>query len=71
MGKGLTWPHTTKSGKLKMPASLNPHIHTKELRYQLIPSRDIDDQGILQSDWVCGKTGHTQPRVVESDPAFP
>lgn len=52
-----------------MPSSLNDYIHTKKLRYQLIPSRDIDDQGILESDWVKGTTDHTKPKVVVSDPA--
>ena len=27
------------------------NLHVKNQKYQLIPSRDIDDQRILQSDW--------------------
>ena len=27
-------------------------------------SRDIDDQGILHSDWLSVTTGHTQPKVI-------
>ena len=33
-------------------------------RYQLFPSRDLDDQKILESDWPQGTPGHTQPKVV-------
>ena len=33
-------------------------------RYQLISSRDNDDQIILESDWLKSTLGHTQPRVV-------
>ena len=41
------------------------------LRYYLIPPRDIVDQRILQSVWMGGIPGHTQPKVVASDAAFP
>ena len=30
----------------------------KKLKYQLILSRDIDDQRILQSDWMKGTPSH-------------
>ena len=40
-------------------------------RYQPIPSRDIDDQRILGSDWPKGKPGHTQPRLVILNVTFP
>ena len=39
----------------------------QKLRYQLILSKDIDDQKILQSDWTRGTTGHTQPKEVVPD----
>ena len=42
------WPHPTKSGSHRCYLSL----HAKNLRDQFIPSRDIDDQTILQSDWL-------------------
>ena len=40
-------------------------------RYQLLPSRDIDDQRILQSVWPQGKTGQTPTRVVVVHATFP
>ena len=39
-------------------------------RYQLIPSGDIDDQRILESDWPKGAPGHYQPRVVVLNATF-
>ena len=33
----------------------------------MIPYGDIDDQRILQSDWVRGITVHTQTKLVVSD----
>ena len=36
----------------------------------LMPSRDIDDQRILQYDWTRHTTGHIQPKVVVSNPSF-
>lgn len=39
-------------------------------RYQLIPSRDIDDQTIMKSVWTWGTPGHTQPRVEALDITF-
>ena len=35
-------------------------------RYQWIPSRDFDDQGILESDWPKGTPGNTQPGVLNA-----
>ena len=35
-----------------MLPSLDKYLHAKNLRYQLIFSRDINDQRILQSDWL-------------------
>ena len=40
-------------------------------RHQLIPSRDIDDQRILEFNWTKGTLGHTQSRMVVSDATFP
>ena len=40
-------------------------------RYQLIPSRDVDDQRILEFDWPNGIPGHTQSRVVVPNATFP
>ena len=39
--------------------------------YQQISSRDIDDQRILGSDWPKSTHGHTEPRVVVLNTAFP
>ena len=36
----------------------------------MILSRDIDDQKILQSDWIRGTTGHTRSKVVVLDNTF-
>ena len=44
---------------------------SKSLKDRLIPSRDKDGQAILQSDWKRGPSGHTQPKKVISDAAFP
>ena len=40
-------------------------------RYQLFPSRNIDDQETLESDLPKGKPGHTQPRMAVSNATFP
>ena len=34
--------------------SLGDYFYAKNPRYQLIPSRDIGDKRILQSDWMRG-----------------
>ena len=52
-----------------LPSSGN-YLHVKNLRYQLIPIRDVDDQKILQSDWMRGKISHSQPKVVVPDATF-
>ena len=54
-----------------MLASLDDYLHAKNLRYQLIPSRDIDVQRILQTDLARGTPDHIQPKVVVSDATFP
>ena len=42
-----------------MQSFFDDYLHVKNLRYQLIPSRDIDDQRIMQPDWIRGTTGHS------------
>ena len=42
----------------------------KNIRYRLIPSKDTDDQRLLQSDWARGATGYSQPNAIVSDAAF-
>ena len=44
-------------------------LHEK-IRDQVIPYRDINDQRILQSDWMRDSTVHTQPKVQLTDYAF-
>ena len=46
------------------------YLHAKNLRDPLIPSRDIDGQRILQSDWVGSTIAHITSRVVVSDAIF-
>ena len=64
----LTTPN--QSGSIRCYFALMT-IHVKNLRYQLIPSRGIDEKGILQSDWKGGTTGYTQTKVIVSDATFP
>ena len=52
------WPHSTKKGSLRCYLSLIIISTEKNLRYSLIPFRDIDDQKIPQSDWTRGTTCH-------------
>ena len=40
--------------------SLDEYLHPKNLRYQLIPTTDIADHRIQQSDKMRGTTGQTQ-----------
>ena len=40
---------------------------TVRQRYQLTPSRNIDDQRFLESDWIRGPISHIQPRVLVLD----
>ena len=46
------------------------NFHAINLRYSLIPSRDTDEQRILQSYCKTGKTGHSQPQKVVLDVTF-
>ena len=46
-----------------MLVSFDGLLDTKKLRYQLILSRDNDDQKILHSDWVRGIASPTQTKV--------
>ena len=38
---------------------LEDYLRAKNLKSHWISSRDIDDQRILQSDWMKGKAGHS------------
>ena len=49
---------------------LDDYLLAKNQRDCWISSRDIDDQRILQSDWMRDQTGHTQTKVVVSDTNF-
>ena len=49
-----------------MLPSLDDYLHAKNLQHELIPSRNIDDQGITLYDWMWGRTG----KVVVSDAPF-
>ena len=45
-----------------MLTSLHYYVHAKNLSYQLIPSKGIDDQRILQSDWTRGISNQKRQR---------
>ena len=53
-----------------MLTSLDYYLHAENLRDPTIPSKDNDDQKILQLNWVKGTTGHTQPKQVVLDATF-
>ena len=53
-----------------MLTSLDYYLHTKNLRYWLIPSRNIDDQRILSFDWTKDTTGCTQSKNIVADATF-
>ena len=63
------WPNPNKSGSLILP-SIAGYLQAKNIWYSLIPSRDIDDQRILRSDWTRDTTGNTQLKLAVSDPSF-
>ena len=48
---------------------LDDYLHMKNLRYQLIPFKDIDDERILKYDYKRGT--FVQAEVVVSDATFP
>ena len=48
----MNWPHSTKSGSLRCDGPLMNSSLQKNLRYWLNLSRDIDNQVILQFDWL-------------------
>ena len=50
-----------------MLLSFDKNHNTKNLSYQLITSRDIAEQRILQSDWTQGAPGLTQPTALYLD----
>ena len=53
----------------KLPFT-DDYPHDKNLRYHLIPAKDINDQRMLQSDWTKSTAGQTQPKMVVSDVMF-
>ena len=56
--------HPTKSDSLTSYLPFMVISMYKILRYRLIPSRDIDNQRILESDWKRQIPGHNQPKVI-------
>ena len=54
-----------------MLPSLDENRHKKILRYQMIPSREIVNPRILQSDWTRGAFDHIQLELITSDATFP
>ena len=47
-----TTSHTQPKVVVSDPTFLDDYFQTKNLRYQLISWKDIDDQIMLQSDWL-------------------
>ena len=60
----LNWLHPAKNKWSHFLLYLGDYLHAKNLQYQLISSKDIYDQKILQSDWMRSKSGQTQPKKV-------
>ena len=54
------WTRGTPDLTQQKLTSLDEYLYPKYLRYQLIPTTDIGDHRILQSDKMRGTTGHTQ-----------
>ena len=50
--------------------SLDNYLHAKNLSYRLTPSRETDDQRILQYDWTRDTPSHTQIKIVISGAAI-
>ena len=73
LGERHTLPQPTKVtvSVTTLLSCLDGHLCAKNIRYKLIPSKDIDEQRILQSDWIRGTPGHTQSKVVVSYATFP
>ena len=66
-----TWPHPTKSRSLRCYLPLINISMQKKLRLtQLTLPWDIDDQRILQSNWMRSTTGQPQPKWVVSNDTF-
>ena len=59
-----------QKGYSQMLPSLDDYVNAKKVGHYSIPSWDINDQRILQSDWMRGLTGNSQPKVVISDVIF-
>ena len=62
------WPSPCEKSENWTPWS---KTQGKKSRYYLILSRDIDDQRSLQSDWMRGTYGYTQPKEVILEVSFP
>ena len=54
-----------------MLSSLDDYLHTKKKELHDSFFLDTDDQRILQSDWIRGKTGRNQPKELISHPTSP
>ena len=54
-----------------MLPSLDENLHEKNLRYHMIPSREIVNLRILQSNWTRGAFDHIQLELIASDATFP
>ena len=53
-----------------MPRSLDAYLHAKNLRYQMIPSKDISEEKLCNLI-LRGATGHPQTKVGVTDATFP
>ena len=65
-----TTAHTQPKVVLSDATSLWWLSPTKNVRDRSVPSRDIDDQKILQGDWTRSTTTHTHPKKVVPDATF-
>ena len=50
IGQATHLTTSNQKGKPQKLSSLDDHLHAEKLRYHLIPSRDTDEQRIMQSD---------------------
>ena len=67
----LNWPHPAKNRSSRLLPYLDDYLNAKNLQYQLLPSKDIYDQKILQSDWMRSKPGQTHAKNLVSGATFP
>ena len=59
--KQLNWQDLTKSDSLRCYLLLMTNCMHKKLRYQFILSQDLDNQRIIQSEYMRGKPGNILP----------